>query len=271
MIVALNDYANYLQGEINMEVGKISAQVNGTGWEIVEKKPDVVHKVSDEYVSTGVCRTAEHENIKEVYANKSKVYIFLKRLFDIALACIALVILSPLFLITAIAIKLEDKGPVFFTQQRAGKDLVPFKMYKFRSMYVNADKKFDEMMKNNEQTGHAFKIKNDPRITKVGKVIRRLSIDELPQLINVIKGDMSIVGPRPILLFQMEECDAYDRQRLTVQPGLTCYWQIGGRANIKWDEWVELDLNYVEDMSLWTDIKMIVKTVPVIFVGDGAY
>lgn len=247
-----------------MDVGKISAQVNGLEWEFVSK-------VSDEYVSSGLCRTPKHENIREVYANKSKLYLGTKRLMDIVLASVALVVLSPLFLLTAVAIKLEDKGPVFFTQQRAGKDMVPFKIYKFRSMYIDADKKFDEMMKNNEQTGHAFKIKNDPRITKVGKVIRRLSIDELPQLINIVKGDMSIVGPRPILVFQMEECDSYDRQRLTVQPGLTCYWQIGGRANIKWDQWVELDLNYVEDMSLWTDIKMIVKTVPVIFGGDGAY
>ena len=174
-------------------------------------------------------------------------------------------------MVTAIAIKLEDGGPAFFTQPRAGKDMKPFKMYKFRSMYVNADEKLKELLKDNEQTGHAFKIKNDPRITKVGKFIRKTSIDELPQLINIIKGDMSIVGPRPILSFQMEECNDYEKQRLIVQPGLTCYWQIGGRANIKWDEWVELDLNYIEDMSLWTDLKMIVKTVPAVFDSEGAY
>jgi lipopolysaccharide/colanic/teichoic acid biosynthesis glycosyltransferase len=216
-------------------------------------------------------RTVEHSNMKAVYEKKSQAYIITKRFFDIILAGAALVALSPVFLITAIAIKLEDNGPVFFTQLRAGKELVPFKIYKFRSMYVDADARLQELMADNEQTGHAFKIKNDPRVTKVGKVIRRLSIDELPQLINIVKGDMSIVGPRPILLFQMEECDAYDRQRLIVQPGLTCYWQISGRANIKWDKWVELDLDYIDDMSLWTDIKMIIKTIPVIFVGDGAY
>ena len=147
----------------------------------------------------------------------------------------------------------------------------PFSMYKFRSMYVNADEKLKEMMKDNEQTGHAFKIKNDPRITRTGRFIRRFSIDELPQLINIMKGDMSIVGPRPILTFQMEACSQYERQRLAVQPGLTCYWQIGGRANVTWEEWVELDLDYIEDMGLWTDLKMIVKTVPAVFRGDGAY
>ncbi len=213
----------------------------------------------------------DRNNMKVIYQRKSSVYKFLKRLFDILLSGIALICLSPIFLVTAAAIKLEDGGPAFFTQPRAGKDMKPFKMYKFRSMYVNADEKLAELLKDNEQTGHAFKIKNDPRITKVGKFIRKVSIDELPQLINIIKGDMSIVGPRPILLWQMEECNEYERQRLIVQPGLTCYWQIGGRANIKWEEWVELDLDYIQDMSLWTDLKMIVKTIPAVFDSEGAY
>ena len=128
-----------------------------------------------------------------------------------------------------------------------------------------------DLLEENEQTGHAFKIKNDPRITKVGKFIRRYSIDELPQLVNIIKGDMSIVGPRPILDWQMLECDAYEQQRQIVQPGLTCYWQIMGRSDIEWDQWVELDLDYIRDMSVWTDIKMIIKTVPAVFTGGGSY
>ncbi len=210
-------------------------------------------------------------NMNEIYRSKSAVYKQIKRLMDVLLSTVALIVLLPVFLVTAIAIKCEDNGPIFFAQQRAGKDMKPFYMYKFRSMYVNAEERMNEMMKDNEQTGHAFKIKNDPRITKIGKVIRRLSIDELPQLINIIKGDMSIVGPRPILMFQMEECSPYERQRLVVQPGLTCYWQIGGRAGIKWEEWVELDLDYIENMSLWTDIKMIAKTIPAVLCGDGAY
>lgn len=210
-------------------------------------------------------------HMREVYQKKSAAYKMIKRWMDVLLSGAALLALSPVFLLTSAAIKLEDHGPVFFSQPRAGKDMKPFKMYKFRSMYVNADDEFDEMMKANEQTGHAFKIKNDPRITKVGKVIRRLSIDELPQLVNIIKGDMSIVGPRPILTFQMEECSRYEKQRLLIQPGLTCYWQIGGRADVKWEEWVEMDLDYIEDMGLWTDIKIIVKTVPVVLGSKGAY
>lgn len=231
-----------------------------------------VQKATEDFTSSGALRVPEHENMRAVYAAKSKVYIGVKRFFDIMLSGFAILCLSPIFLATAIAIKIEDNGPVFFVQYRAGKDLKPFKMWKFRSMYVNADEKIKEMMANsNEQTGHAFKMKNDPRITKVGKFIRKFSIDELPQLFNIFLGDMSIVGPRPILVFQMEECDDYDKQRLIVQPGLTCIWQVSGRANIKWDKWIELDLEYIEKMSVWTDIKLILKTIPCVLSGDGAY
>ena len=214
---------------------------------------------------------SDRYHMQAVYQKKNPAYLKLKRGMDILLSAAALVFLAPVFLFTALAIKLEDGGPILFCQYRAGKDMKPFKIYKFRSMLVNADAKMPEMMKDNEQTGHAFKIKNDPRITRVGKFIRKFSIDELPQLINVIKGDMSIVGPRPILTFQMEECSGYERQRLVVQPGLTCYWQIGGRANIGWKDWIEMDLDYIEDMSLWTDIKIIARTVPAVFDREGAY
>ena len=214
---------------------------------------------------------SDRYHMQAVYQKKNPAYLKLKRGMDILLSAAALVFLAPVFLFTALAIKLEDGGPILFCQYRAGKDMKPFKIYKFRSMLVNADAKMPEMMKDNEQTGHAFKIKNDPRITRVGKFIRKFSIGELPQLINVIKGDMSIVGPRPILTFQMEECSGYERQRLVVQPGLTCYWQIGGRANIEWKDWIEMDLDYIEDMSLWTDIKIIARTVPAVFDREGAY
>lgn len=214
---------------------------------------------------------SDRDHMQELYQQKSLFYLRVKRGMDVILSSVALVCLAPVFLFTAIAIKAEDNGPIFFQQLRAGKNMKPFKIYKFRSMHVNADARLSEMMKNNEQTGHAFKIKDDPRITKVGKFIRKFSIDELPQLINIIKGDMSIVGPRPILEFQMKECSQYEQQRLVVQPGLTCYWQIGGRANIGWEEWVEMDLDYIENMGLWTDIKIIVKTIPAVFDREGAY
>ncbi len=226
-------------------------------------------KEKETKADTAVVRRSE--DMHEVYANKSRAYIAAKRVCDCLLSALALVGLSPVFLITAICIKLEDGGPVFFSQPRMGKDMKPFTFYKFRSMYVNADKKLKDLLKENEQTGHAFKIKNDPRITKVGRFIRKYSIDELPQLVNIIKGDMSIVGPRPILDWQMLECDAYEQQRQIVRPGLTCYWQIMGRSDIEWDQWVELDLDYIRDMSLWTDIKMIVKTVPAVFGSEGSY
>lgn len=208
---------------------------------------------------------------RDVYAGKSVVYKAAKRLFDIVASSAALIVLSPVFFATAAAILLEDGGPVFFVQPRAGRDMKPFRMYKFRSMFKDADKLFASLQEQNEQSGHAFKIKDDPRITKVGKFIRKYSIDELPQLINILKGDMSIVGPRPILTFQMEECNNYQKQRLTVKPGLTCYWQVGGRAEIKWEEWVELDLKYIRDMSMGTDLMLIAKTIPAVFKGDGAY
>lgn len=208
---------------------------------------------------------------REIYAGKPVLYKIMKRIFDIVMSLAALLLLSPVFMCTALAIILTDGGPVFFVQYRAGKDMKPFKMYKFRSMCKNAEELFQQMQERNEQSGHAFKIKNDPRITKVGRFIRKYSIDELPQLFNVLKGDMSIVGPRPILTFQMEECNDYQKQRLIVQPGLTCYWQVSGRANVEWDEWVEMDLRYIEDMGIATDVKMIMKTVPAVFRGDGAY
>ena len=210
-------------------------------------------------------------DMRKVYMDKSRAYLVIKRFFDIVLSCTALIFLLPVFLVTALAILMEDGGPVIFSQPRMGKDMKPFTFYKFRSMYKGADKKLKDMLKDNEQTGHAFKIEDDPRITKVGRFIRRYSIDELPQLLNILKGDMSIVGPRPILDWQMLECSPYEQQRQIVKPGLTCYWQVMGRSKIHWEEWVELDLDYIEDMSIQTDIKIIARTIPSVFSGRGGY
>lgn len=210
-------------------------------------------------------------NMKAIYAKKSKTYKFIKRAFDIVSSGCALVVLSPLFLVTAIAIKLEDGGPVFYCADRWGKDMKIFRMRKFRSMVVNADDKLKDLLKHNEMTGHAFKIKNDPRITKVGKFIRKYSIDELPQLWNIFTGDMSVVGPRPIMTVDTEKMTDYDKQRWIVQPGLTCYWQVSGRAEVLWHQWVEMDLDYIERMSMMEDMKLIILTIPKVVKRDGAY
>lgn len=202
---------------------------------------------------------------------KSFIYEFLKRLIDIIGSLCGLILLSPLFLITAIAIKLDSKGPVFFVQDRCGKDGKIFKMYKFRSMYIDAEERLKDLLDKNEMSGPVFKIKDDPRITRVGKFIRKTSIDELPQLINVLKGDMSLVGPRPPIVREVRQYNAYQMQRLLVKPGLTCYWQVYGRNKINnFDDWVELDIKYIRERNIFIDLKLIFKTFFVLFGDENA-
>lgn len=199
------------------------------------------------------------------------VYEFFKRIFDVVMCTFALIVLSPVFLIVAIAIKCQDGGKVFYSQTRLTKDGKEFEMYKFRSMCPDADKKLEELMDRNEMDGPAFKMKNDPRITKVGHFIRKTSIDELPQLVNVIKGDMSIVGPRPPLKWEVEQYTPYQRHRLDVKTGLSCYRECYGRSNIhNFDEWVESDLKYIRERSFLTDLKVILLTIKVVLTGEGA-
>ena len=199
------------------------------------------------------------------------VYEFLKRFFDIFLCCFALIVLSPVFLIVAIAVKCEDGGKVFFSQTRLTKNGKQFQMYKFRSMCPDADAMLEALLDENEMEGPAFKLKKDPRVTKVGRFIRKTSIDELPQLINVIKGDMSIVGPRPPILREVEQYTPYQMHRLDVKTGLSCYRECHGRSNIhSFDEWVESDLKYIKERSLWVDLKVIVLTIWVVLSGKGA-
>lgn len=207
----------------------------------------------------------------DVLGKESIFYSVTKRLIDIVGSLGGIILLSPLFLIVAILIKLEDpKGKVFFAQERNGRYPKTFKMYKFRSMVHNAEDLLKDLMDRNEQTGPVFKINDDPRITKVGKVIRRTSIDELPQLFNVLKGDMSLVGPRPPIPHEVDQYNSYQMQRLAVKPGLTCIWQVSGRNNIGFDEWVEMDIEYIKTRNLWLDIKLIFKTVGVLFGDDNA-
>ncbi|MCH5210670.1 MAG: sugar transferase [Oscillospiraceae bacterium] len=199
------------------------------------------------------------------------VYEFVKRIFDAICSCLALVVLSPVFLITAIAVKAEDGGSVFYSQDRVGQDNEIFRMYKFRSMCPNAEELQQELMKYNEMDGPVFKIKKDPRITKVGKFIRKYSIDELPQLVNILKGDMSIVGPRPPLPGEVEQYNEYQAQRLLIKPGLTCFWQAYGRSDLSFVDWVEMDMRYIKQRSFRLDAKLIVKTVFSVLFKRGAY
>ena len=207
----------------------------------------------------------------DVLGKESILYSITKRLIDIVGSLCGIILLSPLFLIVAVLIKLEDpKGKVFFAQERNGRYPKTFKMYKFRSMVHNAEDLLKDLMDRNEQSGPVFKINDDPRITKVGKFIRRTSIDELPQLFNVLKGDMSLVGPRPPIPHEVDQYNSYQMQRLAVKPGLTCIWQVSGRNNIGFDEWVEMDIEYIKTRNLWLDIKLIFKTVGVLFGDDNA-
>ncbi|HBM81114.1 MAG: sugar transferase [Clostridiales bacterium] len=210
------------------------------------------------------------EAVEETVASKGSIYLFFKRLFDIVCSLFAIIILSPLFIVTAILIKLDSNGPVFFIQKRCGKGAKEFNMLKFRSMVCNAEELLDNLKEKNEQTGPAFKIKDDPRITRVGKFIRKTSIDELPQLFNILKGDMSIVGPRPPLPREVKQYGPYEKLRLAVKPGLTCYWQVMGRDSIGFDEWVKLDIKYIQDRNFWLDLKLIFKTFKVFFGDENA-
>lgn len=203
--------------------------------------------------------------------DKGILWSFVKRLMDICGSLVGLILTSPIMLAVAIAVKKCDGGPAIFSQTRVGKDGREFKMYKFRSMYIDAEERLAELQKFNEVDGPAFKMENDPRITKVGHFIRKTSLDELPQLWNILKGEMSIVGPRPPLPREVAQYSDWDWGRLAVKPGLTCYWQVSGRSDVSFDEWMKLDLKYVEEQGFWTDVKILFKTVGVVLTGKGAY
>lgn len=207
-------------------------------------------------------------NIENEQSKDSRVlYNFTKRVIDLIGSIIGLIILSPIMIIISILIKLESQGPVVFKQVRVGKNKRKFKMYKFRSMVNNAEDLKKNLEDKNEMSGPMFKIKEDPRVTKIGKFIRKTSIDELPQLINVLKGEMSLVGPRPSLVKEVDQFEDWMNRRLEVKPGLTCYWQVEGRNDIDFEEWMKLDVKYVDDRSIGLDIKLIFKTFFVLF-GD---
>ena len=216
------------------------------------------------------------QEVKKVKLDPSKVngrvgYRAIKRGFDVLASGLALILLSPLFLVLIILIKREDGGPAFYSQERIGKNEKPFKMWKFRSMIVNADQMVEQLEEQNEIDGAMFKIKDDPRVTKIGHTIRKYSLDELPQLWNVLKGDMSLVGPRPPLPSEVEEYTDYDKQRLLVMPGCTGLWQVTERNEADFDEMVWLDIVYINHSGILEDLKLIIKTIGVVIHPNGAY
>lgn len=208
-------------------------------------------------------------NHKKIESRKD--YHFIKRILDLSLSVIGLIILSPLMAVIAYKIKKEDGGPVFYKQVRVGKDGRYFEMYKFRSMVINADKLLDKLKNQNEVDGAMFKMKNDPRVTKFGHFIREHSLDELPQLVNVLKGDMSLVGPRPSLPSEVKQYTSYDKQRLYVVPGCTGLWQATVRNKVGFDKMVQLDLKYIQKASFRYDLWIIWKTITIIFWPNSSY
>lgn len=198
--------------------------------------------------------------------------VFFKRFMDIVLAVMALILGSPVFLITALLVKLTSPGPIIFSQVRVGRFGRHFKFYKFRSMYIDAEARKAELMKHNESSdGVIFKMKRDPRITPVGRFIRKFSIDELPQLFNVLLGDMSLVGPRPPLPSEVRTYSLEERKRLNITPGITCIWQVSGRSELPFSKQIALDKEYISSRSTWKDFLILLKTIPAILTGKGAW
>jgi lipopolysaccharide/colanic/teichoic acid biosynthesis glycosyltransferase len=195
----------------------------------------------------------------------------IKRVLDVVLSVVGIVGTLPLWLVIAVAIKLDSPGPIIFVQERIGQDGRPFRFLKFRSMHLDAESRLDGLRASNEVDGPVFKMRNDPRVTRVGRLIRRTSLDELPQLLNVLLGEMSLVGPRPALAFEVRHYRPEDRIRLSVKPGLTCLWVLRGRSNCNFDRWMEYDREYIRRSSLWLDLTILVRTIWIVLGGHGAY
>jgi exopolysaccharide biosynthesis polyprenyl glycosylphosphotransferase len=203
--------------------------------------------------------------------NQPSVELVVKRAIDVTCSAIALVLLAPVFLVIAAAIKLDSRGPVFFFQERVGSGRKTFRLAKFRTMVADAETRLIDLERYNEVNGAAFKMTNDPRITRVGRLLRKISLDELPQFFNVLRGDMSLVGPRPLPVRDVQRFDAkWQKRRFSVRPGITCLWQANGRHEISFDHWMELDLQYIDHWSLKLDFEIMLKTIPVVLRGTGA-
>jgi lipopolysaccharide/colanic/teichoic acid biosynthesis glycosyltransferase len=207
------------------------------------------------------------ENIDERLSVEGVV----RRFLDLSMSLVLLTLLSPLFATLALIIKLDSRGPVLFSQNRVGKGGKIFTLYKFRSMVTDAEERKIELLKYNEASGPLFKMKRDPRVTSCGRWMRRLSLDELPQLINVLRGEMSFVGPRPAVPEEVDQYEDWQRRRLRMRPGLTCIWVLEGRSHVDFNRWMQLDLKYIDTWSLWLDTKIFLRTIPIVLSGRGAY
>ena len=202
---------------------------------------------------------------------RAPIYEFFKRAFDLAAGIGILLLLLPMMPVIAAMIRLDSPGPIFFRQDRVGRDGRVFKFYKFRSMYVGSETRKAEVQALNEQSGPIFKSRRDPRITSVGAFLRRSSLDEIPQILNVLKGDMSLVGPRPQMPDEVAQYENWQRLRMKVKPGITCLWQISGRSHISFDEWMRLDIEYIKTRGFKTDVTVLLKTLPAVMARKGAY
>jgi len=260
VICAVSDISN----DLIMDIVE-KCELNKAQFKFVPKVLDIIESrvTSDEILGVPL-----------ITVNEIKLYglnAFLKRVSDIVYSLTLLILLFPVMLVIAILIKIDSPGPVLFLQKRVGKNGKEFNMYKFRSMKVGAEEEKEKLLHKNEADGLIFKIRNDPRITKVGKILRRWSLDEHPQIFNVIKGDMSFVGPRPPLPSEVKNYNSWHRKRLRVSPGITGLWQVSGRSDISFEDMVKLDIFYIESWSLWQDIKIMLKTIPAVFFAKGAY
>lgn len=264
---------NHLQ-ESNMETTTHPSQEPVYVDNMRRKQDDKAARMLEIYAnqSFNSVRSAQRMRLRLLFwAIRNKIQANLKRVFDFIVAIIALVFVSPIMAGVALIIKLDSPGPVFFKQTRVGKWGKTFPCYKFRSMYIDAEERKAELMALNEADGVVFKMKNDPRVTRVGRIIRKLSIDELPQLFNVIKGEMSLVGPRPPVPSEVSQYEFDQIRRLESIPGITGLQQVSGRSNLDFKRWVELDLEYIAEQSLMKDIEILLKTIPAVLFSRGAY
>jgi exopolysaccharide biosynthesis polyprenyl glycosylphosphotransferase len=276
LVETLQDY--------NTAVVPIGRDTETSGYSVGHLPRDIELEDGDAFMSVALAplperRAQESLPVEDRFArdfadpqlpNRHVPYARAKRAFDVLFAGLLLAVAWPIMLIVAFAVKLTSRGPVIFRQVRVGRQGRHFYCCKFRSMVADAESKKTQIMHLNEATGPVFKIKNDPRLTPIGALIRKTSLDELPQLFNVLRGDMSIVGPRPPIPSEVAEYSSHARGRLAVQPGLTCLWQVSGRSNVSFERWIELDLHYIDTMSFTNDLKIVLRTIPAVLLGAGA-